>query len=142
MERNTIQRTLTLGAVKKLRNHPTAEEVYTEVAKEHTTISKGTVYRNLKELSQNGELYEIEVPGAANHFDHNCYKHYHARCIKCGRLVDVDLPYMSDLIDKISDKHGFEFTGYDLVFKGFCAQCQEQCQEKLSDEYQACHENK
>lgn len=131
MERNTIQRTLTLGAVKKLRNHPTAEEVYAEVAKEHPTISKGTVYRNLKELVENGDIYDIEVPGAASHFDHNCFEHYHARCIKCGKVVDVDLPYMADLIDKIVDKHGFEFTGYDLVFKGVCPECRPECQENI-----------
>jgi Fe2+ or Zn2+ uptake regulation protein len=124
MERNTIQRSLTLNAVKKLKNHPTVEEIYEEVAKEHPSISKGTVYRNLKELAENGDLYDVEVPGAASHFDHNCQDHYHARCIKCGKVIDVDLPYMNDLIDKIKDKHGFEFTGYDLVFKGICSKCQ------------------
>ena len=130
MERNTIQRSLTLNAVKKLKNHPTVEEIYEEVAKEHPSISKGTVYRNLKELAENGDLYDVEVPGAASHFDHNCKDHYHARCIKCGKVIDVDLPYMHDLLDKIKDKHGFEFTGYDLVFKGLCAECQEKSQEK------------
>ena len=128
MERNTIQRSLTLDAVKKLKNHPTVEEIYEEVAKVHPSVSKGTVYRNLKELAENGDLYDVEVPGGASHFDHNCHKHYHARCIKCGKVSDVDFPYMDDLIDKIVDKHGFEFTGYDLVFKGLCPQCAQNSQ--------------
>ena len=125
VERNTIQRSLTLKAVKKLKNHPTVEEIYEEVAKKHPTISKGTVYRNLRELAENGDLYDVEVPGGASHFDHNCHEHYHARCIKCGKVIDVDLPYMYDLIDRIGDKQNFKFTGYDLVFKGVCEQCQE-----------------
>ncbi len=130
MERNTIQRAFTLKAVKRLKNHPTVEEIYEEVAKECPTISKGTVYRNLKELAEHGDLYDVEIPGGASHFDHNCKDHYHARCIKCGRVIDVDLPYMYDLIDQIKDKQGFEFTGYDLVFKGVCAKCA-QCRENI-----------
>ena len=127
MERNTIQRSLTLNAVKKLKNHPNVEEIYEEVAKEYPHISKGTVYRNLKELAANGDLYDVEIPGGASHFDHNCHDHYHAHCLKCGKVIDVDLPYMHDLLDKIGDHQGFEFTGYDLVFKGYCAECASSC---------------
>lgn len=47
-KRNTIQRSLVLEAVNKLHCHATADEVYEEIIKEHPTISKATVYRNLK----------------------------------------------------------------------------------------------
>ena len=46
--RNTIQKQLVLEAVAQLHNHPTAEQVYAQVVKEHPTISKATVYRNLE----------------------------------------------------------------------------------------------
>lgn len=133
MERNTIQRALTLEAVRKLKNHPSVEEIYEEVAKEHPTISKGTVYRNLKQLSENGDLYEVDLPGGASHFDHNCYSHYHAHCLRCGKVIDVNLPYMENLIDQIEDPQDFNFTGYDLVFKGFCKQCTQLAQSKNPD---------
>lgn len=121
MERNTIQRFLTLEAVRKLRCHPTADEVYAEVSLTHPTISKGTVYRNLKQLAESGDICSMEIPGSANHFDHRCHQHYHARCLKCGKVFDVAMEYIPDLGKGIKDSHGFEFSGYDLVFKGICA---------------------
>ena len=50
--RNTIQRQLVLSAVRQLQNHPTADEVYQEVQKNCPTISRATVYRNLKLLAE------------------------------------------------------------------------------------------
>lgn len=123
-KRNTIQRALVLEAVRKLRCHPTADEVYKEVVREHPTISCGTVYRNLNELSESGEITHMEIPGCANHYDHRKADHYHARCLKCGRVLDVDMDLIQDLEKKIKDSHGFTFSGYDLVFKGICADCQ------------------
>ena len=52
--RNTIQRQLVLSAVRQLQNHPTADEVYQKVQKSCPTISRATVYRNLKLLAEEG----------------------------------------------------------------------------------------
>lgn len=126
MKRSTIQRSLTLEAVRKLKCHPTAEQVYAEVASKHPTISRGTVYRNLNQLAESGEIHSMNIPGSANHFDHRCHEHYHARCLKCGKVLDVDMEYIPDLDKEIKDTHGFEFSGYDLVFKGICADCKKE----------------
>ena len=64
-KRNTIQKQLVLDAVFRLANHPTAEEVYAEVARSHPTVSKATVYRNLGSLSEDGLLRHIKMPGGA-----------------------------------------------------------------------------
>ncbi len=123
MKRNTIQRSLTLDAVQKLKCHPTAEEVYDFVASEHPTISRGTVYRNLNQLAANGEIRKMEIPSGADHFDHLCHDHYHVRCLKCSRVFDVDMDYIPDLEKSIKNTHGFELSGYDLTFKGICPDC-------------------
>ena len=47
MRRNTIQRSIILETVNKLKCHATADEVYNEVARENPHISRSTVYRNL-----------------------------------------------------------------------------------------------
>ena len=72
-KRNTIQKQLVLDAVFRLANHPTAEEVYAEVARSHPTVSKATVYRNLGSLSEDGLLRHIKMPGGADRFDHMLY---------------------------------------------------------------------
>lgn len=123
MKRNTIQRSLVLQAVNTLQCHATADEIYQMVVNEHPNISKGTVYRNLKLLSESGEIRKLEVPGGADRFDHQCHDHYHVRCLECGRLFDVDMDYIEDVEKRIKDTHGFAFCGYDLIFKGICPHC-------------------
>lgn len=78
IHRKTIQRSLVLAAVNRLQNHATADEIYEDVAKDHPTVSRGTVYRNLKQRSDAGEIRKLEVPGGADRYDHLCHNHYHA----------------------------------------------------------------
>lgn len=103
--------------------HPTADEVYAAVAKEYPNISRATVYRNLKQLAEIGEISEIETPGSADHFDYQLHGHYHVRCVECGKVFDVDMDYMPDLEKSIKDAHGFRFSGHDLMFRGICPVC-------------------
>ncbi len=123
MQRNTIQAALVLEAVNKLQSHATADEVYQEIVREHPHISRGTVYRNLNRLAQAGEIRKIELSGGADRFDHLCHDHCHVRCEKCGRVFDVDMEFVSGLEKNIRDPHGFQFTGYDIIFRGICPVC-------------------
>ncbi len=123
MKRNTIQRALVLKTVRKLACHPTADEVYAAVVAEYPTISRGTIYRNLKQLSESGEIRSIEVPGNATRFDHCCHGHHHVRCLMCDGVFDVDAKYILGLEKMITDAHGFTISGYDLMFKGVCPEC-------------------
>lgn len=121
--RNTIQRALVLEAVNTLQCHATADEVYEAIVKEHPTVSKATVYRNLNLLSEMGEIRKMEMPSGPDRFDHRCHDHCHVRCEKCGRVFDVDMDYVSGLEKGIRDSHGFAFTGYDILFRGICPEC-------------------
>ena len=121
--RHTIQCALVFETVNKLACHATADEIYNALVKEHPHISRGTVYRNLQRLSETGEIRKREFPGGADRFDHICSNHYHAKCVKCGKVFDVEMEYKTDLEKSILDTHGFEFTGHDIVFKGICSDC-------------------
>jgi len=123
MQRNTIQAALVLEAVNKLQSHATADEVYQEIVREHPHISRGTVYRNLNRLAQAGEIRKIELSGGADRFDHLCHDHCHVRCEKCGLVFDVDMEFVYGLEENIRDPHGFQFTGYDIIFRGICPAC-------------------
>lgn len=123
-KRNTIQRALVFEAVNQLKCHATADEIYEAIVKEHPNISRATVYRNLKQLAETGEIRKMETPGGADRFDHQCHDHYHVKCEKCGRFFDVDMAYISGLEKSIQNNHGFVFTGYDILFRGICPDCQ------------------
>ena len=122
--RNTIQRSLVLEAVNRLHCHATADEVYAEISKEHPTISKATIDRNLNVLSELGEIRRLEIPGSADRYDHISRNHCHVKCKVCGRVFDVDMDFVGGLERGIRDTHGFDFTGYDIIFHGVCPECQ------------------
>ena len=121
--RNTIQRSLVLAAVKELQRHATADEVYDIIVNKHPDISRGTVYRNLNLLSDIGEIRKVEMPGGAALYDHLCHDHYHAKCVKCGRVFDVAMEFITDLENNITDTQGFMYIGHDIIFKCVCRDC-------------------
>lgn len=121
--RNTIQKELVQKAVFELKRHVTADEVYEFVKKEHPTIGKGTVYRNLGILVEEGAIRKVEIPDGPDRFDFTLQKHYHVRCIKCKEIFDVDMEKIADLKQLIRDTHGIQFLDYDILFKGICPNC-------------------
>lgn len=122
-KRITTQRSLVLEVVNRMRCHATADEVYNKIVKKYPHISRGTVYRNLNLLSDIGKLRKMEMPSGADRFDHICHEHYHAICVKCGRVFDVEMEFIEDLEKNIKDTHGFEIAGHDIFFKGTCLEC-------------------
>ncbi len=123
--RNTIQKELVLKAVNELKRHVTADEVYDFIKKDYPTIGKGTVYRNLGVLVEEGLVRKVEIPDGPDRFDFTLKNHYHVRCVKCGEVFDVDMDVITDLEDRIRDTHGMEFLSYDISFKGVCPACRE-----------------
>lgn len=125
VKRNTIQRTLVLEAVRELKNHAKADEVYDQVAKIHTTISRATVYRNLNLLVGEGVIAKVEMSDGADRFDHLTNKHYHAKCVHCGKILDVNMRYLDRLEEKVVDTEDFLFCEHDIIFKGVCKNCRQ-----------------
>lgn len=128
--RNTIQKDLVRNAVYEMKRHVTANEVYEFIKEAYPTIGKGTVYRNLDILIEEGALRKIEVPDGPNRFDFALNNHYHVRCIKCDNVSDVDMDEIPNLLEKINNTHGIEFLDYDILFKGICLKCRGKEKEK------------
>lgn len=122
--RNTIQREIVLNAVRSLKNHATADEIYAFIGKEYPGIGRGTVYRNLQILSEEGRIRKIEVPGGSARFDHNCTVHGHMKCIRCQKIFDVELEPDLDFRKMIRNAYEMKILDYDLCFKGICKTCQ------------------
>ncbi len=122
--RKTRQKQAILEVLKNTTSHPTADWVYRQVRKEIPNISLGTVYRNLRQLSQNGEITELVLCSCLSRFDARTDNHYHLRCETCGGVFDVDEPLNSEL-DKIAARRtGFRVLYHRLEFYGLCLECQ------------------
>ena len=121
--RNTVQRQIVLDAVKKLNTHPSIEEIYAFIHNEHPSISKSTVYRNLKHLEEGGYLRYISMPDGPARYDAKCSRHYHFSCKGCEKIFDVEIAYLEGIDDMVQSLHGFEVGEHDVVFSGLCASC-------------------
>ena len=121
--RNTFQRKIVLDTVKKMRKHPTAEDVYQAIRQEYPHISKATVYRNLYQLAEEGEIRTVLLPDSPVRFDDRVTRHYHFRCKLCGSVFDVDMDYLSGMDETVRDVYGFQVDGHDVIFTGVCPQC-------------------
>ncbi len=69
--RMTRQRRVILEEVRKINDHPAADEIYERVRKRLHRISLGTVYRNLDLLCEVGEIQRLELSGAMKRYDGN-----------------------------------------------------------------------
>ena len=79
-QRDTKQRKMVLEAVLSRCDHPTADQIYSDLRMKDDKISRGTVYRNLGILAEDGDITNVKVP-AADRFDSRLDRHYH----KIGR---------------------------------------------------------
>ena len=121
--RNTVQRDMVFSAVCSLGNHPTADAIYRLVIQHYPSISRGTVYRNLNVLAEQGMIAKIHLPDGLDHFDCHTNKHYHMRCTQCGKVFDINLPELEERINQVNSPDGFVLEGHDIVFTGRCPDC-------------------
>jgi len=83
------QKEVIYGIVASTMSHPTADWIHQQARQKLPHISLGTVYRNLKTLSDEGRILEITTTKGPSRYDTNTSKHSHLRCVGCGRLEDI-----------------------------------------------------
>ena len=126
LQRNTPQRRIVLEELRKVTSHPTAVELYELVRNRLPKISLGTVYRNLDLLAEWGAIQKLTFGGREARFDGNADRHYHARCLRCGRVDDLHgLPAQST-VKEPKEVGGYEILGHRLEFVGNCPDCRNQ----------------
>ncbi len=121
--RRSKQREAILRVVRHTTCHPTAEWVYAQVKQEIPGISLGTVYRNLRLLSETGDVLVLESGEGGSRFDGCTDTHYHFRCDRCGAVLDVDVPVDCELDRLVAARTGLTIRGHVLEFRGLCGEC-------------------
>lgn len=116
----TFQRLRILEYLQEHNNHPTVEMIYEDLAEEIPTISKTTIYNTLNVLLEKGIIHAVTITGTESRYDYESFPHHHFLCIRCGKVIDIDIecPYMRKKQiggHKIEELHGY--------FKGICKEC-------------------
>ncbi len=120
IERKSKQRNAIIKELRSRVDHPTAMELYLSVREIIPNLSLGTLYRNLSQLEENGQL--IRIPdGATDRFDGNVNPHAHFKCLKCGNVYDLmsfkeeSITFSDDIIESV--------INYSLMAFGSCKHC-------------------
>lgn len=119
--RNTIQKQLIQDSLRRL-DHPTAEQIWHDVASKVPTVSKATVYRNLKQMVEDKRAKLISIGSDPARYDHITENHAHFYCKTCGKTYD--LPELQIDPASIQDEvEGFEVEDSELLLSGICSAC-------------------
>jgi len=122
--RFTEQRAAVFRFLRSTDAHPSADDVFLSVRRELPGISLATVYKSLETLVGCGLAVKLTYSDGSARYDGRTDPHHHARCLACGRVMDIagSLP-QRDLDDLRAHADGFRVTGYRLELSGFCGAC-------------------
>ena len=123
--RATKQRAAILKMLRNTRSHPTADQIYDTVRQQIPNISKGTVYRNLQVLREDGAISELNLNGTLSRYEEKQDKHYHFRCEQCGRVFDLDEPVNTEIEKRVAERTDFKVSSHQTEFRGLCKDCQQ-----------------
>jgi len=123
--RLTPQRLATLTILAGSEEHPTVDEIYTEVRNKFPTTSIATVYKTIALLKELNEVLELGFPDGSNRYDGNRpYPHPHVICMKCRKILDPEIASVDQLSEEMKNKTGYTISSHRLDFFGLCPECQ------------------
>lgn len=117
----TKQRELVLEVVRENKEHRTASEIFALAKERMPTISRATVYNNLKTLENMGLIRRITGDDAFDRYDGAFVPHGHTVCTGCGKMWDFNIDNLDGMI---SDAVGRGFSSYELKVRILCKKCE------------------
>ena len=118
--RYSLSRQLILDVLKNCRDHPTADVVYSRVREVKKNVSLGTVYRNLKLISNENKVQTLETIDKKIHYDGDMSAHSHFICKKCGKIIDLNIKKHKP--KELKDL-GLYVEDEKCIYYGICNEC-------------------
>ena len=121
--KTTPQRTAIYDALICTTAHPTAEDLFAQVASRFPMMSLNTVYYTLGVLRTSGLIHEVNIGHDRARYDANLSPHHHLICVGCQAIVDVMDPRLNRLTSPAGIPKDFKITSHQVAFHGFCGAC-------------------
>jgi Fe2+ or Zn2+ uptake regulation protein len=99
--------------------HPTVDQIFIDLHKDISTLSKTTVYNTLRVLEDAGLVRVITIEGTETRYDIEVENHGHFKCNSCGTIYDFHIDM--DIISR--DLENFQISDKNVYFKGICPRC-------------------
>jgi len=102
------------------KTHPTVDDIYKDLINEIPTLSRTTIYNTLSLFVEKGIVSQLIIDEGEARYDLREKPHAHFRCIKCGRIFDIDFD-CALFKEKFIDGNKIIETQVNII--GICKDC-------------------
>lgn len=111
-------------SVLKQKRHQRVEDIFHALKHAYPLVSVATVYRNLKRLSEQGNVASLLHPdGSARYELRDERTHQHLVCESCGTIIEIKFGFVEELSINLKEKAGFHLHEHRLAMVGRCSGC-------------------
>lgn len=116
----TRQRAVILEVLRSDKCHHTADEIFALAKEKLPSISRATVYNNLKALEEEQFIRRITAEDRKDRYDNAFIPHGHLFCTKCGSVTDF---FINDFLGELEMIAGDSIESYELKVRYVCPDC-------------------
>lgn len=138
--RITAQRHVICDYLAHTRSHPTAYQIYEDIARAHPEISRATIYNTLNVLQALGLVVQLKTGADHTHYETDAAPHVNLICLRCHRITDYHGPWSAqDVGAELAALTGFQPVAARIEVVGFCHECREQKKSEILALWKARH---
>ena len=104
-------------------DHPTADDLATQVAIQHPTVHKSTVYRTLDALAELGIVGHVHLGHGRAVYHLTDDTDLHLLCEQCGAVTHVNADILDPSRTAIAEATGFVLEAGHFALPGLCRTC-------------------
>ena len=113
----SVQRIEVVKYLLQNRIHPTADDIFSALQPEMPTLSRTTIYNVLRVLVDGGVVRELYIDDRNVRYDIMVKPHAHFRCRRCGKIIDLPMPELSNVDCQLS------IDEVEVYYYGICEDC-------------------
>lgn len=121
--RKTKQKSIIINNIINNKNHPTIKQLYLSIKEQYPSIGQATIYRTINNLYGNNQIKKIIDNDGIVHYDGDNSKHYHLKCRKCKKIVDIFDNIDDSFLKNIEENNSIKVENYNIIFEGLCKEC-------------------
>lgn len=103
-------------------DHPTADQILSDLNRHRPTSSQATVYSALQALREVGLVREVLLEEGICRYDANVDRHHHFRCRCCGTIQDIPW-HTFESLDLKRLPSSMQGESYEVTVYGVCDHC-------------------
>lgn len=119
----TAARQAVLRAFEGAHEHLSPDEVLRRGRKAYPRLGRATVYRTLELLTKLGVMRPLYLHGGRPAFTRVESGHHHLVCSRCDTIVELPQSTLSEAVQRLARRSGFEVSSELLEVYGVCRKC-------------------